>query len=136
MRYYTLITCIIVPSIINLFFNALIFKYVRDSTLRVNPQLTSNNTNGTINLNPRLSRREISLLKQMILMFILFIVGWAPAYAINILSIYVPISAAAGRGCQLLDEVAILCVTINFYLINHEMKEYLINQFRRFNPFR
>jgi hypothetical protein len=119
----------VVPLLLNTVFNVLIFKHVRASTRRVHPQTTGTLTNTSINQPPRIGRREISLLKQMIFMFCTFIGGWTPVYVILFLGIsYDPM---VFRYLVIICQTAMLAITINFFICNHEIKEFLINKIRR-----
>jgi hypothetical protein len=120
-----------VPLIINTIFNGLIFKYVRASTRRVQPQNIDINTNSNNNQQPIISRREISLLKQMIFMFCAFIGGWAPACCVIIIEQLVTLNPLYFQCSLKIFEIAMLAITINFFICNHEMKEYLINKIRQ-----
>jgi len=122
---------VVLPSIINIIFNVLIFKNVRNSTRRVQQQPPSNVTNGNNNQGPRISRRDISLLKQMIVMFLLFVGGWTPVYTLIIIADYIYVSPLVSRSFTLIDQAFVLGIIVNFHVCNHKMKEYLINKFRR-----
>jgi len=56
--------------------NTIIFNYVRASTNRVQPSavVTKNNQHQAIN------RRDLYLLRHMIIMFCIFVGGWSPIY--------------------------------------------------------
>ncbi len=120
-----------VPLIINTIFNGLIFKYVRASTRRVQPQISGINTNSNNNQQPIISRREISLLKQMIFMFCAFIGGWAPACSVIIIQQFIILNPLYFQCSLKIFEIAMLAITINFFICDHEMKEYLINKIRQ-----
>jgi hypothetical protein len=119
----------VVPSLLNTVFNVLIFKHARDSTRRVQPKPNSRISNASNNQQRRISRREISLLKQMILMFCIFIAGWTPVYGILLSG--ANFNAIAFRCFVIVCEMAMLAITINFFICNHEIKEYFINKIRQ-----
>ncbi|CAF1147689.1 unnamed protein product [Adineta ricciae] len=87
---YTLVTAVVVPSLVNFILNSMIFGHVRSSTRRVQPQnpsawasrITTQQENRQ--QAPKISRREISLLRQMIFMFAMFIGGWSPVFIVDI----------------------------------------------------
>jgi hypothetical protein len=130
MSIYTLNMSVSVPLFINFIFNVLIFKYVRASTRRVHPQISNTGSSGGNNRQPKITRREILLLRNMIFMFCLFITGWAPVYTLIIVSQYIRFSSLVIRYLAIVDEMAIFGIIINFFLCNHEIKEYLTNKFR------
>jgi len=121
----------VVPLLINTIFNVLIFKYVRASTRRVQPQISTINANANNNQQRIISRREISLLKQMIFMFSTFIAGWAPACSIIIIQQLITLSPLFFQCSIKVFEVAMLAITIKFFISDHEVKEYLINKIRQ-----
>ncbi|CAF0859162.1 unnamed protein product [Adineta ricciae] len=90
MTVYTLVTAVVVPSLVNFILNSMIFGHVRSSTRRVQPQnpsawasrITTQQENRQ--QAPKISRREISLLRQMIFMFAMFIGGWSPVFIVDI----------------------------------------------------
>ncbi|CAF0772539.1 unnamed protein product [Adineta ricciae] len=90
MTVYTLVTAVLLPSLVNFILNSMIFGHVRSSTRRVQPQnpsawasrITTQQENRQ--QAPKISRREISLLRQMIFMFAMFIGGWSPVFIVDI----------------------------------------------------
>jgi len=122
---------VLVPLLINTIFNVLIFKYVRASTRRIRPQPISINANSNNNRQPIISRREISLLKQMIFMFCVFIGGWAPACSIIIIEELITLNPLFFQCSLKVFEVVMLAITIRFFICDHDMKEYLINKIRQ-----
>ena len=69
MRTYTLIMAVIIPILINSVLNTLIFAYVKASSRRLQSQPISTTivTGGT--QSSKISRRDISLLRQMAFTF-------------------------------------------------------------------
>ncbi|UJR18171.1 hypothetical protein I4U23_005071 [Adineta vaga] len=120
LRIYTLITSVIVPSIINIIFNVLIFRHVRFSTRRVQPEPT--------NQMMRLSRREFSLLRQMIFMFFTFIGGWSGIYVSVIINEFVAFNEWIRPALVIFSEICILGIIINLFITNHEIKNYLFDK--------
>jgi len=101
-----------VPLTINTIFNGLIFKYVRASTHRVQPQISGINTTSNNNQQPIIGRREISLLKQMIFMFCAFIGGWTPACSVIIIEQLITLNPLYFQCSLKIFEIAILCSTL------------------------
>jgi hypothetical protein len=120
---------VVVPLLTNTVFNVLIFNNVRASTRRVQPQTNSTITNTSINQQPRISHREISLLKQMIFMFCAFIGGWTPVYVILIIG--TSHDPMIFQYLVIICQTAMLAITINFFICNHEIKQHLINKIRQ-----
>ena len=109
-----------IPSILCLILNLLIYKYARSSTRRVQPQRHSGE-----NQQPKINRRDMFLLRHMILMFCIFVGGWAPVYIAIILSFHISIELRVFYTLTVLCEIAILIDTMNLYLYNHELRNYL-----------
>ena len=104
--------------------------HVRASSLRVQQHGIGTNTNANNNQQATLSRRDISLLKQMIFMFLTFIGGWTPVYTVLILGQLLDISQLFFLYFVIICEIGMLAITINLFKCNHEIKEYLITKFR------
>ncbi|UJR17087.1 hypothetical protein I4U23_003984 [Adineta vaga] len=125
MGFYTLITGVIVPSLLNMTFNMWIFIYVRRSTRRVHlPESSGITTRIT-------SRRDISLLKQMIFTFSMFIIGWTPALLINTINVIMFVDVIILMASIYLGAICLLALMINLFISNHELRQYVWNCLRR-----
>lgn len=122
---------VLVPSAINTVFNVLIFMHVRASTRRVQPQTISAIASDGNKQQQRISRRDISLLQQMILNFCIFTAGWTPVYFILIIDHYIEVDTLIVRYTTIVGGLAVLAIIINLFLYNHEIKEYLTNKIRQ-----
>ncbi|UJR19490.1 hypothetical protein I4U23_022619 [Adineta vaga] len=122
LRFYTLITAVVVPSIMNIIFNVLIFRYVRSSSCRVQPH-----NNQMMNL----GRREISLLRQMIFMFITFMGGWSTSYVIVIVSQFMSLNEWIRPAMVVFSELCIVGIILNLFISNHELKNYVFDKIHR-----
>lgn len=107
--------------------NGFIFNYVRSSTRRIHPHMTNTNTNDNNAQHPRISRREIALLRQMIFMFMMFFIGWTPIYLIVIITQYIYFHPLIFLYSVVSGEVHLFLININLFYCNHQVKEYLIN---------
>ena len=82
MRIYTFITAVLHSVLLMIVVNVVIFKHVRSSIRRIQVHtVTSNIINDNLQ-RPRISHREFALLQHVIFMFVMFIIGWTPVYAI------------------------------------------------------
>jgi hypothetical protein len=115
-----------------LIINTLIYVNVRSSSRRVEglPSLgTENNADNA--RQAKFSRRDIHLLRHMVLMFCIFVGGWTPLYVLfaiqNQFLVNPIVSACFTIWCQL----ALLCDIIDLYLYNHEVTDYLRTTFFR-----
>ncbi len=132
MRIYTFTMAAIVPSLINAIVNVCIFTYVRSSSRRVRPQTKTAVTNMINTQEPRISRREISLLRQMIFMFSMFVGGWTPVYLTVLIFYFDAYNLMIFYLATVLAELCLLCITMNLFVCNHELREYSKNKIRQF----
>ncbi|UJR19342.1 hypothetical protein I4U23_022471 [Adineta vaga] len=136
MTIYTFITAVVLPSLINLILNTLIFLHVRSSTRRVQPQVLSAWTSEMMNQRRqrqqilKISRREISLLRQMILMFLMFICGWSPVFIVNIILQLKKVNTIIVASTILFSEICIMGIITNIFIHNYELKEFFINKIK------
>jgi hypothetical protein len=131
MKIYTFVMFMVVPSVINIVLNILIFIHVRSSSRRIQPQTVTNTlSNGGNNQQARVSRRDISLLQQMIFMFLISIAGWTPFYVILIITSFIYLDPVVIRFAVLWAELCILSIIINLFQRNHEIREYSLNKIK------
>ncbi len=131
MGIYTFITVAILPILTNIVLNIFIFIHVRNSSRRIQPQTISALTSGVNNQQPKISRRDISLLKQMIFMFIMFILGWTPTYIIHIADIIHDVNSVIVMAFVFLSDICLFGLVINLFVCNHEIRQFLFNTIRR-----
>jgi len=131
MGIYTFITVVILPILTNIVLNIFIFIHVRNSSRRIQPQTISALTSGVNNQQPKISRRDISLLKQMIFMFIMFILGWAPTFIVHIADIIHDVNSVIVMASVFLSDICLLSLVINLFACNHELTQFLFNTIRR-----
>ncbi|CAF4065174.1 unnamed protein product [Adineta steineri] len=132
MQMYTLFMVVPVPALINTALNMGIFLYVRSSTRRIQPRTMTVFTTGSINRQPTISRRDIALMKQMIYMFTMFIGGWTPPYLLLVIDTFpVGTTFVVFYVLVIWAELVLLGIIINLFKCNHDLREYLLNQFRR-----
>lgn len=119
----------IVPVFINITLNTFIFIHVRASTRRVQPHTLRTVTNGNSNNQQlRISRRELSLLRHMIFLFLTFIVGWSPMYFILIINQFIYVDRVVYESMVLVCELSLLSLIINLFMCNHKLRKYLLNK--------
>jgi len=121
---------VLVPSIINIVLNILIFIYVRTSSRRIQPQSIDPLTNGNNIQHVKLTRRDISLLWQMIFMFSMFIGGWSPVYLSAIISELIYVDSLVTPVTAIFSELCIFGIIINLFIQNHDLRQYLLNKIR------
>ena len=131
LAIYTFVLAAILPSLINIILNALIFHYVRSSSRRVHPQtITKTTTSGINNQQTGITRRDISLLRQMIFMFAMFIGGWTPVFILNILQLLTDFDFKIIQIAVIFSQLCVLGIVINLFSYNHELKQYLLDKIR------
>jgi len=127
LRVYRLLIMVIVPSILNGFFNLLILLKVKVSSR----QLSKNQMKiKTINSNGKcLCDRDVSLLKHMLFIHIVFVIGWAPINLLPLIGIYIKIPFLVDLFLRLLPPLSLLINILDLFLYNHELRQYLKEQF-------
>jgi hypothetical protein len=118
---YPLISIVIVPSIMFFVINMLIYNHVRLSSRRVQLQTIS----GSVQQRKIINHRDVALLRHMILMFCIFVGGWAPIYILSIFFYYMPVNAIVDLCVTIWCELALLFDIIDLFLYNHELRMYL-----------
>jgi hypothetical protein len=88
LRVYIVISAVIIPGVICLVSNGLIFLHVRSSSRRIQTRPAAPNESQRVNL----SRRDIYLLRHMIIMFCVSVGGQAPSSIARIVQRYTPVS--------------------------------------------
>ncbi|CAF1270253.1 unnamed protein product [Rotaria sordida] len=129
-RIYTCMMAVFVPSFINIMLNIAIFIRVRSATRRVQPRTNNTSENSNRIQQARISPREIFLLRQMIFIFLTFIIGWTPVYIVNIINPILHIHPIISQLSILLCEVSLLSIIINLFMWNHELRQYFFNKIR------
>ena len=115
----------VIPLLICFINNIIIFKYVRSLTNRVQPAfiVLSNNPLQQIN------RRDMHLLRHMIIMFCIFVGGWSPIYIYAITVYDFDFTSMVVSLLILLAEMSLLFDIINLFLYNHGLRKYFQNKF-------
>jgi hypothetical protein len=126
MQYYSLMFIIVIPSVACLVINIIIFTHVYRSSRRVQPQNVTSSTTVSHRQQPKIiSRRDVHLLRHMILMFSAFVIGWGPVYLIAVIMYPVTLDPLILRCFSLLAEISLFCDIIDLYLYNHALRQYL-----------
>ncbi|CAF1653457.1 unnamed protein product [Adineta ricciae] len=113
------------------------FIYVRSSAHRVQPAFTVSKVTKVTNVQQQqqqqqqrslISRREISLLRQMILMFITFMGGWGPTYILLFITEYISVNKIIRSSLELLCISSLLVLTINLIICNRDIRQHLFTK--------
>jgi hypothetical protein len=111
---------VIIPSLICLINNIIIFNYVRSSTNRVQPSSVVKKDNRHQHIN----QRDLHLLRHMIIMFGVFVGGWSPSYIYTTIVVNVDFTSVTVSLLILLAELSLLFTIINLFLYNHELRRH------------
>ncbi|CAF4542747.1 unnamed protein product, partial [Rotaria sp. Silwood2] len=118
VEIYKLIFIVIVPSIVFLIVNILIYITILSSSHRVRPRSISITENNSANVRQeRISRRDIHLLRHMILMFSIFVGGWTPLYALFAIQSQVFANTILSQCFTIWCQLAFLCDIIDLYFV-------------------
>jgi hypothetical protein len=105
--------------------NILIFKYTHQSSRRIQANISS----GRIILN----NRDIRVLKHMIIMFVIFLIGWSPIYILVCIDINHIVPLIVYRILSILPALSLLGDIIDLFLFNYQLRSYFRQLFIRRN---
>ena len=120
---YQLIIIFIVPSILNAMLNSAIFRKVSLSSQRLISELKKSSSMEALN------NRDVSLLKHMIFLHIIFVIGWAPIAFIPILELFITIPHSVALLLRVLPSISLLINIVDLYVYNHELRQYFREDF-------
>ena len=103
----------------------LIFKYVRSSTRRIQPHSQTTQTGDTNMARPKLSRRDIHLLRHMIFIVGLFVIGWGFVNNVDIVNAYRQYDGNLTTIAVIFSQLSSLSTIIDLFLYNRELRQYL-----------
>lgn len=104
-----------------------IFIYARNSMRRVRTHdIAAINSGNSQQL--RISRRGLSLLKQILFIFTMFIVGWSSAFAINTITATSHVDDRIQMTCIYLSEIYLICLVINLFIFNHDVRQHVLHR--------
>jgi polyferredoxin len=129
MSIYTFVIVVIVPALITLILNLFIFKHVRASSRRIQVQANTNSMNITMGQQPKINRRDISLLKHTIYILGFFIIGWAPIYLLIAIDYNGNVIPLVYTILELLAFISLLSCMLDLFLYNHELRRYIKEKF-------
>ena len=117
---------IVVPLVVCLVSNIIIFIHVYSSSRRTQPMTRSTVATGDNDQQrPRINRRDIHLLRHMLMMLFSFIIGWSPIYLIALLSNEISFSRLTYQLLALLSEISVCSDIVDLFLYNHELRRHL-----------
>ena len=118
---FLFVSLVILPASIGGVTNTLIYLHVRSSSRRVQGPVafTASHRSGV-------NRRDIFLLKHMIILLGVFLVGWVPWLIIEIVECFSDVSDLATYISCISFQLALLVDIVDLFLYNHEVRRYLI----------
>ena len=111
---------LILPGSIGIVSNTLIYWQVRASSSRVQEAAATNGSPQT-----RITRRDIFLLRHMVIMLSLFIIGWAPWVILEIVGRYTSVNRFLSLASYFSFQLVLLLDVIDLFLYNHEVRKCL-----------
>ena len=117
----------IVPFLISLVANLVIFIHVRSSSRRVHAEhsLAQHSTGNMLQTRSRVSRRDLHLLRHTIIMFCIFFVFWCPVYLLLGIDNNHIINPVIYAILAILAESCLLWIIISLFMYNKELRQYL-----------
>jgi hypothetical protein len=76
--------------------------------------------------------RDISLLKHMFFIFVVFILGWTPMYAVPMTSLSITMTTFVLQCAQLLPVISAIIIAVDLFIYNHDVRKYLKDKFLKF----
>ena len=118
------------PAVANLIPNMLIFIHIRSSANRIQRQASNTLISTGNSQHSKISRREVTLVKQMTFMFVMLIVGWSPIFIVTVLSSYFVVGLLIYHTAYVFCELSILNLILTLFRINHDLRQYLLGKIR------
>ena len=116
LEIYVLLIVVLFPTIIFVIINILLFEYIRQSSRRIQPAISSTRVIS--------NNRDIRLLKHMVIIFVIFLSGWSPIYILVCIDFNSEISPIIYRFLSILPALSLLCDIIDLFLFNHQLRSY------------
>ncbi|CAF2156332.1 unnamed protein product [Rotaria magnacalcarata] len=121
---------VIVPACISLIINFLVYSHARSSTQRIQPQSITSQLHNETTQQPKVSRRDLNLFRQMLIMFFLFAGGWTPIYLTLVVNEFIAVPSLATSILSLMATICLLTDIIAMIVRDRELREYLRERIR------
>ncbi|CAF1210294.1 unnamed protein product [Adineta ricciae] len=123
---YILVIIVVLPTIISIVFNLIIFITVRSSARRIHETTTITVLSET-NTSRQQHAREMRLLKHILFMFAVFVLGWAPLFVVLALpsAIYHTIPGWIITSSQIPSAISAVIQVVDLFIYNREIRQYL-----------
>ena len=120
---------VIIPFILMITFNVLIYARVRSSSRRVEADVTA--VTSSISPNRQRHGRDIHLLKHMIFNFIVHLLGWGPFYFVALSDPDYNLPGWIYLAMQLSSMLSGVIQIIDLFVYNRELRQYLKERLSR-----
>jgi hypothetical protein len=105
---------VVLPAGTSLINNLIIFKHVRSSSTRIQPLAS-----------PSISRRDLHLLRHLLVMFCIFVGGWAPIYLYTNIHPSFHFTETIVTMFTFAAELSVLCIVVDLFVYNRELTNHL-----------
>lgn len=116
---------VIVPILVYILVNTIIFNYIRCSCRRVHIEFTSSQTSLNFISQIRITRHDIHLFRYIVCTFCLFIIGWCPIFVLISINFESQLSPSVYISLAVLAEASFSCIIINLFRYNKKLRHYL-----------
>ncbi|CAF1422976.1 unnamed protein product [Adineta steineri] len=123
---YEFFIVLILPAVIFTISNGIIYFTVRASSRRVHTIAANISGSSTTE---RLSSRDISLLKHIVFVFIIYMTGWSPIYIAAVSGLTSDMPEWLYYLLQLPAAISFIIVLLDLLWYNHEVRQYLKEKF-------
>ncbi|CAF1235104.1 unnamed protein product [Rotaria magnacalcarata] len=104
--------------------------HARSSTQRIQPQSITSQLHNETTQQPKVSRRDLNLFRQMLIMFFLFAGGWTPIYLTLVVNEFIAVPSLATSILSLMATICLLTDIIAMIVRDRELREYLRERIR------
>lgn len=118
---------IIGPVTICVVINIMIVRCVHSNYRRVEPRIRQDDRKRF-----QIARRDVHLLRHMIIMLCVFILGWSPVYVVSILTSSMTIDPYLLRIFSFITEISLFIDVIDLYRYSRLLRQYLKRTIRNF----
>ena len=130
LNVYSLVVVVVMPSFLMLVFNALILLTVRSFTRRVHATVNTAVVFPASNFR-RLNARDVSLLKHMAFLLVVFMIGWAPIYIVLLGDVSLSTPPWIVALVYALPVMSAVIQVIDLFMYNRDLRQYIREQWQR-----
>ena len=123
--YYVILIIIVGPVLVCAVIHTIIFRTIRASFRRIQPNSERTTTTRLTNERSKMTRRDVHLLRHMIIMLAVFVGGWGPVYITLVLMSYLPIDPRLLKSFALLADISLIFDIIDLFFYSQKMRRYL-----------